>query len=71
MTFLSKTTVFIKFVVSFTIFNYYPSLTIVSDDPSLTIDNIIVNEIFFQKPSFLKTIVLTTLLAEDISKKTT
>ena len=55
-----KMTVFIKFVVSFTIvnnnpsltiFNYYPSLTIISDDPSLTIDNVIVNEIFFQKQS--------------------
>ena len=64
--FSPKTTVFIKFVVS---------LTIVNDDPSLSIVNIIVNRKFVQKQSFkkrsqivlIKTIVIRFLKAQNES----
>ena len=59
--FFSKTTVFIKFVVSFTIVNDNPSLTIVNDDPSLTIVNddpsLTIVNIFININFFSKTIV--------------
>ena len=41
-----KTILFIKFVVSLTIFNNNSSLMIVNDDPSLTIVTITVNNFF-------------------------
>ena len=47
--FFQKTTVFIKFV-----FNDNPLLSILNNNPSLTIVNIIINNFFFQKGSSLK-----------------